>query len=167
MRNIRRGEPGHWNQQTRRDHDTILKQIIQCGSAFHVMHNTLRLYPKAALLGPLRYVCQQRNLPPVPRLCRRSKDALVCFFCLYCPDFPLGFPPLSPLHPRCRPPPQALRFFAPMAPPTHPFQVQPPQAGSVHRQPATNEMPTFEIDEPATPWDQNNDDFDLLDPRWL
>jgi hypothetical protein len=57
------------------------------------MQNRLRPYSKETLLGPLKVMCESKGIRLPGRLCHRNKKALVCFFCEYFPDFPMGFPP--------------------------------------------------------------------------
>jgi hypothetical protein len=72
------------------------------------MHARLRPFAKEALFEPLKVLCQTKRIPLPGRICRRNRNALVCFFCKYFPDFPVGFPPLQNLvkarkTPRARP----------------------------------------------------------------
>jgi hypothetical protein len=62
---------------------------------FPSMEALLRPYPKEQLLVALRRICKEQGLPEIPRVCRRNRDAIICYFCLNCPDFPRGFPPIS------------------------------------------------------------------------
>jgi hypothetical protein len=47
-------------------------------------------------MGFVRAICQQRRLPAFSRLCRRSREALVCFFVAYCAGLPIGSPGPAP-----------------------------------------------------------------------
>jgi hypothetical protein len=161
MKNIRRGEPGHWTQQTRRDRDWIEIQKRKCGPFFYTMQHRLRLWPKKVLLEPLGQYCQQRNLPAIPRLCRRSKDALVCYFCFHCRDFPMGFPPLI-IPPAPAPAPLPMSFFGFI--PTVPRPVRPPSGILSDLQPPQFEMPPFDLEDHVNGW--NEEDLESDSHYW-
>jgi hypothetical protein len=95
MGTIPRGWPGHWGEQTFRDRSRVAEVRRDCGEIYPMMAELLAPFSKAALLPPLRRICAARGLPQPLRVCRRMKEALVCFFCLFLPDFPLGFPSIG------------------------------------------------------------------------
>jgi hypothetical protein len=105
---IKRGAEGYWNQQTRRERSLVLEQMAMCSGIFPLVSAALSRYPKAQLMAPLKRISRERRLPEVPRICRRSRDALICYFCLYCPDVALFSPFLAA-------PAQAPRFTRPAA----------------------------------------------------
>jgi hypothetical protein len=76
--------------QTRRDLDKITKRKNKNGFLLQPMAKLLQSRPKSALLQLARQISDSKQIPPVDRICRRNRDALICWFCESAPELLLG-----------------------------------------------------------------------------
>jgi hypothetical protein len=72
--------------QTRRDLQKCQQRVNKNRCLFPLMKDHLHRFPKAELLKYASKLSTQKQIPPVDRVCRRNRDALICWFCESCPD---------------------------------------------------------------------------------
>jgi hypothetical protein len=85
--------------QSQRDQAETERRMHKCGPLFAVMDDRLRPFPKETLMDAALALCQARGIRKPDRICGRGRVCLICFFCDHFPDFPAGFPALSPIKP--------------------------------------------------------------------
>jgi hypothetical protein len=79
--------------QTQRDHATLIQRIASA-LGYSEMERRLSGFAKASLLSAADEYCGINRMKRPDRLCHRYREALICFFCQYVPQFPEGFPPI-------------------------------------------------------------------------
>jgi hypothetical protein len=93
------------SRQTARDNDCVQQRIAACAAIFPDVKARLKGGTKDELLKYAEDIAQQRHLPPPDRVCRRSRDAVICWFCANAPNVltevtrKVVLPPLSTLFP--------------------------------------------------------------------
>jgi hypothetical protein len=76
--------------QTARDSMSIQRRIAIAGPLFATVSHRIRGIRKSELLADALTLSTGANLTPPDRICRRSRDALVCWFCMNAPNYQAG-----------------------------------------------------------------------------
>jgi hypothetical protein len=79
-----------FTRQTLRDVAAVKRRVASCGELFDVMKKSLKNVTKTELLTHAQFLITQLSLPPCDRMCRRNRDALICWFCENKPDVAVG-----------------------------------------------------------------------------
>jgi hypothetical protein len=90
--------------QTQRDLQKCQQRVNKNRCLFPRMKDHLQRFPKAELLKYANELSTQKQIPPADRICRRNRDALICWFCESCPEI------LSIVAAPVAPPPQRVLF---------------------------------------------------------
>jgi hypothetical protein len=80
------------SRQTIRDVAAVKNRVAKCGQEFENMKNRLKNATKQQLLDYADSIAPQYHFPPCDRVCRRSKEALVCWFCEHVPTIAIEQP---------------------------------------------------------------------------
>jgi hypothetical protein len=76
--------------QTQRDLNKISKRKNKNGFLLQPMARLFQSLPKTALLRLAKQISQSKQIPPADRICRRNRDALICWFCESAPELLSG-----------------------------------------------------------------------------
>jgi hypothetical protein len=85
--------------QTRRDLEKIKQRKNKNSYVFPMMRAYLQQFPKGVLLQVAREISESKQIPPVDRICRRNREALICWFCESAPEVLSKQIPQSSLRP--------------------------------------------------------------------
>jgi hypothetical protein len=77
------------------EQEEVQNMMRRNAALYHAMEDRLAKFSKAALLTPSRQFAQRAGIRGPGRLCQRSKQAMICWFCKHVPNFPEGFPPMD------------------------------------------------------------------------
>jgi hypothetical protein len=94
----------------------------QYAPLFVPMEKQLQDLSKPQMLSMARSFSAKHELPPPDRLCRRSREALTCWFCQHAPNFPAEF---LPLREEESPPAEARIIQSPVEPIRQETQLAP------------------------------------------
>jgi hypothetical protein len=75
-----------FTRQTLRDLASVKRRIANCGESFDVVKKSLKNVTKTTLLTHAQFLVTQFSFPPCDRVCRRNRDALICWFCANKPN---------------------------------------------------------------------------------
>jgi hypothetical protein len=78
-------------KQTKRDHIEGDRRMNDCAPLYTEMEERLKPFAKKALLDAAESMHKTRAVPWPDRICYRCRQPLVCHYCKFFPDFPLGF----------------------------------------------------------------------------